>query len=99
MTTMWDRFKTAVQAIDLAGLDRTDLGVLAGEIGSARAVLDGLEAQVAVGMRRLGASEASTAETLRGRRAARPARLSTAPGGPRSSRRCPTWGRPCRPDD
>lgn len=65
MTTIWDRFKTAVQAIDLAGLDRAGLGVLAGEIGAARAVLDGLEAQVAVGMRRLGASEASTAETLR----------------------------------
>ena len=65
MTTMWDRFKTAVQAIDVACLDRAGLGVLAGEIGAARAVLDGLEARVAVGMRRLGASEASTAETLR----------------------------------
>ena len=65
MTTMWERFKTAVQAIDVADLDRAGLGALAGEIGSVRAVLDGLEAQVAVGMRRLGASEASTAETLR----------------------------------
>ena len=65
MTTMWDRFTTAVQAIDVACLDRAGLGVLAGEIGAARAVLDGLEARVAVGMRRLGASEASTAETLR----------------------------------
>ena len=65
MTTMWERFKTAVQAIDVADLDRAGLDVLVGEIGSARAVLDGLEARVAVGMRRLGASEASTAETLR----------------------------------
>ena len=65
MTTMWDRFKTAVQAIDVAVLDRADLGVLAGAIGAARAVLDGLEARVAVGLRRLGSSEASTAETLR----------------------------------
>ena len=65
MTNMWDRFKTAVQAIDVADLDRDDLGALAGEIGSARAALDGLEARVTVGMRRLGVSEASTAETLR----------------------------------
>ena len=65
MTTMWDRFKTAVQAIDIACLDRAGLDVLAGEIGAARSVLDGLEARMAVGMRSLGASEASTAETLR----------------------------------
>ena len=65
MSTMWDRFKTAVQAIDVAGLDRAGLGVLAGEIGAARAVLDGLERRVAVGLRRLGTSEVSTAETLR----------------------------------
>ena len=63
--TMWDRFKAAVQAIDVAALDRAGLGCLAGEIGAARAVLDGLEARMAVGMRSLGASEASTAETLR----------------------------------
>ena len=65
MTTVWDEFRSAVQAIDVMGLDRTGLSLLAGEIGAARAVLDGLEARVAVGMRRLGASEASTAETLR----------------------------------
>ena len=67
MITMWDDFKTAVQAIDLAALDRTGLGDLAGEIGATRAVLDGLEARTAVELRRLGASEASTAETLRRR--------------------------------
>ncbi|MXZ53349.1 MAG: DUF222 domain-containing protein, partial [Acidimicrobiaceae bacterium] len=65
MTTVWDEFRAAVQAIDVMGLDRAGLSFLAGEIGAARAVLDGLEARVAVGMRRLGASEASTAETLR----------------------------------
>ena len=65
MTTMWDRFKTAVQTIDVATLDRAGLVALAGEIGTFRAALDGLEARVAVGMRRLGVSEASTAETLR----------------------------------
>ena len=65
MTTMWSEFKAAVQAIDVVDLDRAGLSSLAGEIGSARAVLDGLEARMAVGMRRLGASEASTAETLR----------------------------------
>ena len=65
MTTMWDRFKTAVQAIDVATLDRAGLVALAGEIGTFRAALDGLEARIAVGMRRLGVSEASTAETLR----------------------------------
>ena len=48
MITMWDDFKTAVQAIDLAALDRTGLGDLAGEIGATRAVLDGLEARTAV---------------------------------------------------
>ena len=67
MITMWDDFKTAVQAIDVAGLDRTGLGDLAAEIGATRAVLDGLEARTAVELRRLGASEASTAETLRRR--------------------------------
>jgi uncharacterized membrane protein YgcG len=67
MTTMWDDFRTAVQATDVAVLDRAGLGALAGEIGAARAVLDGLEARVAVGLRRLGDSEASTAETLRRR--------------------------------
>lgn len=65
MTAMWERFKTAVQAIDVADLDRAGLDALAGEIGTFRAALDGLEARVAVGMRRLGVSEASTAETLR----------------------------------
>ena len=67
MTTMWDDFNTAVQAIDVAALDRAGLGDLAGEIGLARSVLDGLEARVAGGMRRLGASEASAAEMLRHR--------------------------------
>ena len=65
MTTMWDEFRAAVQAIDVTVLDRAGLDFLAGEIGAARAVLDGLEARMAAGMRRLGASEASTAETLR----------------------------------
>ena len=65
MTTVWGELRAAVQAIDVTVLDRAGLGSLAGEIGAARAVLDGLEARVAVGMRRLGASEASTAETLR----------------------------------
>ncbi|MCY3650599.1 MAG: DUF222 domain-containing protein [Acidimicrobiaceae bacterium] len=65
MTTMWDEFRAAVQAIDVTVLDRAGLDLLAGEIGTARAVLDGLEARMATGMRRLGASEASTAETLR----------------------------------
>ena len=64
-STMWDEFRAAVQAIDVTVLDRAGLDVLAGEIGAARAVLDGLEARMAIGMRRLGASEASTAETLR----------------------------------
>ena len=64
---MWDDFNTAVQAIDVADLDRTGLGDLAGEIGRTRAVLDGLEARITVGLRRLGASEASAAETLRRR--------------------------------
>ena len=67
MTTMWDDFNTAVQAIDVAALDRAGLGDLAGEIGLARSMLDGLEARVAAGMRRLGASEASAAEMLRQR--------------------------------
>ena len=67
MTTMWDDFNTAVQAIDLSALDRAGLGDLAGKIGLTRSVLDGLEARVAAGMRRLGASEASAAETLRQR--------------------------------
>ena len=67
MTTMWDDFNTAVQAIDVAALDRAGLGDLAAEIGLTRSVLDGLEARVAAGMRRLGASEASAAETLRQR--------------------------------
>ena len=67
MTTMWDDFNTAVQAIDVAALDRAGLGDLAGEIGLTRSVLDGLEARVAAGMRRLGASEASAAEMLRQR--------------------------------
>ncbi|MDE0667183.1 MAG: DUF222 domain-containing protein, partial [Acidimicrobiaceae bacterium] len=64
---MWDDFNTAVQAIDVAALDRAGLGDLAGEIGRTRAVLDGLEARITVGLRRLGASEASAAETLRRR--------------------------------
>ena len=51
----------------MAALDRIGLGGLAGEIGRTRAVLDGLEARIAVGLRRLGASEASAAETLRRR--------------------------------
>ena len=67
MTTMWDDFNTAVQAIDVAAFDRAGLGDLAGKIGLARSVLDGLEARVAAGMRRLGASEASAAEMLRQR--------------------------------
>ena len=67
MITMWDDFKTAVQAIDVAALDPTGLGDLAAEIGATRAVLDGLEARTAVELRRLGASEASAAETLRRR--------------------------------
>ena len=67
MTTMWDDFNTAVQAIDVAAFDRPGLGDLAGKIGLARSVLDGLEARVAAGMRRLGASEASAAEVLRQR--------------------------------
>ena len=67
MTTMWDDFNTAVQAIDVAALDRVDLGDLAGKIGRTRSVLDGLEARVAAGMRQLGASEASAAEMLRQR--------------------------------
>ena len=67
MTTMWDDFNTAVQAIDVAALDRAGLGDLAGKIGLTRSVLDGLEARVAAGMRRLGASEASAAEMLRQR--------------------------------
>ena len=67
MTTMWDDFNTAVQAIDVAAFDRAGLGDLAGKIGLARSVLDGLEARVAAGMRRLGASEASAAEVLRQR--------------------------------
>ena len=62
MTTMWDDFNTAVQAIDVAAFDRAGLGDLAGEIGLARSVLDGLEARVAARMRRLGASEASAAD-------------------------------------
>ncbi len=64
---MWEDFNTAVQAIDVAALDRAGLGDLAGEIGRTRAVLDGLEARITVGLRRLGASEASAAETLRRR--------------------------------
>ena len=64
---MWEDFNTAVQAIDVAALDRAGLGDLAGEIGRTRAVLDSLEARVAVGLRRLGASEASAAEMLRQR--------------------------------
>ena len=64
---MWDDFNAAVQAIDVAALDRAGLGDLAGEIGRTRAVLDGLEARMTVGLRRLGASEASAAETLRRR--------------------------------
>ena len=67
MTTMWDDFNTAVQAIDVAAFDRPGLGDLAGKIGLVRSVLDGLEARVAAGMRRLGASEASAAEVLRQR--------------------------------
>ena len=67
MWDMWDDFNTAVQAIDVAALDRAGLGDLAGEIGHTRAVLDGLEARMTVGLRRLGASEASAAETLRRR--------------------------------
>ena len=67
MTTVWDDFNTAVQAIDLSALDGAGLGDLAGKIGLTRSVLDGLEARVAAGMRRLGASEASAAETLRQR--------------------------------
>ena len=67
MTTVWGEFRAAVQAIDVVGLDRAGLDVLAGEIGASRAVLDGLEARLAAGLRRLGASEASTAETLRRR--------------------------------
>ena len=67
MTTMWDDFNTAVQAIDVAALDRIGLGDLAGKIGLTRSVLDGLEARVAAGMRQLGASEASAAEMLRQR--------------------------------
>ena len=67
MTTIWDDFNTAVQAIDVAALDRAGLGDLAGKIGLTRSVLDGLEARVAAGMRRLGASEASAAEMLRQR--------------------------------
>ena len=66
-TTMWDDFNTAVQAIDVAALDRVGLGDLAEEISVTRSVLDGLEARVAAGMRRLGASEASAAEMLRQR--------------------------------
>ena len=65
MITVWEDFKVTVQAIDVAALDRAGLGALAGEIGAIRAVLDGLEARVAVGLRRLGVSESSTAETLR----------------------------------
>ncbi len=64
---MWEDFNTAVRAIDVAALDRAGLGDLAGEIGRTRAVLDGLEARIAAGLRRLGASEASAAETLRRR--------------------------------
>ena len=64
---MWHDFISAVQRIDVAALDRDELGELAGDIGSARAVLDGLEARTAVALRRLGASEATTAETLRRR--------------------------------
>ena len=64
---MWDDFNTAVQAIDVDALDRAGLGDLAGEIGRTRAVLDGLEARMTVGLRRLGASESSAAETLRRR--------------------------------
>lgn len=64
---MWEDFNTAVQAIDIAALDRIGLGDLAGEIGRTRAVLDGLEARITAGLRRLGASEASAAETLRQR--------------------------------
>ena len=67
MTTMWHDFNTAVQAIDVAAMDRAGLGGLAGEIGRTRAVLDGLEARIATGLRRFGASEASAAETLRRR--------------------------------
>ena len=64
---MWEDFNAAVQAIDVAALNRAGLGDLAGEIGRTRAVLDGLEARIAAGLRRLGASEASAAETLRQR--------------------------------
>ena len=64
---MWDDFNTAVQSIVVGSLDRAGLGDLAGEIGRTRAVLDGLEARITVGLRRLGASEASAAETLRRR--------------------------------
>ncbi len=64
---MWDHFSTAVQGIDVAALDGAGLGDLAAEIGRTRAVLDGLEARIAVRLRRLGASEASAAEMLRQR--------------------------------
>ena len=64
---MWHDFITAVQRIDVAALDRGELGDLAGNVGSVRAVLDGLEARIAVAMRGLGASDATTAETLRRR--------------------------------
>ena len=67
MTTLWDDFNTAVQAIDVAALDRIGLGDLAEEISVTRSVLDGMEARVAAGMRRRGASEASAAEMLRQR--------------------------------
>ena len=62
---MWDEFISDVQSIDVPAMDRDGLGELAGRIGLTRAVLDGLEARMAVEMRKLGASEASTAETLR----------------------------------
>ena len=64
---MWHDFITAIQRIDVAALDRGELGDLAGNVGSVRAVLDGLEARIAVAMRGLGASDATTAETLRRR--------------------------------
>ena len=64
---MWTEFKTAVQQTDVAPLDRACLGGLAEQIGSTRAVLDGLEARIAVALRKLGSSEATTAETLRQR--------------------------------
>ena len=64
---MWHDLMTAVQRIDVAALDRGELGDLAGDIGSVRAVLDGLEARIAVALRGLGVSEATTAETLRRR--------------------------------